>query len=532
VLGLPQLCVDRADLNGMRVRGALRFLDGSHLDERVRAARLGAGLLLCDGIVLLGTIGLLPRHIARRPLVFVALLALGLGMTARLLPWSRWHDRAPSVLALVQVGLWAIGGAVDYEGLRFYTGLLAVAFIFTGLTQPRGASLLLLPCATAAYFVAHSGSGGWAVRLLILVPVWLLTGELLAAALERQRRTQAHIARLLDATRQLAAALDEAAVAQLSAHLAADLLGADMVEVLVAERPGSSRLVNRGQHASRLSPSDAALDIQDEAGIANELTSAIQRGKPLIVADATVWQLGASTLIRDSGVRSAVFVPLSCEEGCLGIVTAFWRTPRPELRTGLDPLTEHAVAFLANEVARALQRTRTTAELVHTAETDPLTGLANRRTYQQALTRMAAGDAVVLLDLDHFKQVNDSYGHAVGDQVLASFAACLLAAAPRQSNCVARYGGEEFALILAEANVDGAAVVLERLQRQWTARAPLATFSAGIAVHRPGQYATVTIGQADEALYRAKASGRARWVYADQPSEPVGTLERLSQVPT
>jgi diguanylate cyclase (GGDEF)-like protein len=510
----------------MRPGSALRFLDGSHPDERIRTARLGAGLLLCDGLVLLATMGLLPHDIARRPLVFVALLAFALGLTARLLPWSRWHVRAPSVLALAQVGLLAIGGSAGYQGLRFYTGLFAVAFIFTGLTQPRGASLLLLPCATTAYAVVHSGNGGWAVRLLILVPVWLLTGELLAAALTRQRRTQTHITRLLDATRQLAAATDEAGAAQLTAHLAADLLGADMVEVLVAEQPGSSRLVNTGQHASRLPPHSVILDIQDQAGIANELTTAIQHGRPLTVADPTTSPLGSSTLICDSGARSAVFVPLTIQDGCLGVIAALWRTLRPELRTGLDPVTGHAAEFLGNEATRALQRTRTAAELAHKAETDPLTGLANRRTFQQVLTRLAATDAVVLVDLDHFKHVNDSYGHAVGDQVLVSFAACLLTAAPRQGNCVARYGGEEFALILAGAGSDGAVVVLERLQRQWAATDPLATFSAGIAVHQTGQPPTMTIGQADNALYQAKAAGRARWVCTDPPLAPSAPLRR------
>ena len=510
----------------------MRFLDGAHLDERVRTARLGAGLLLCDGVVLLATTSLLPRDIPRPPLTFVALLALALGLTVGLLPWSRWPVRAPSVLALVQIALLAIGGSADYQGLRFYTGLLAVAFIFTGLTQPRGASLLLLPFAAAAYALIHGGTAGWAVRLLILVPVWLLTGELLAAALDRQRRTQAHITRLLDATRRLAAAADEAAAAELTARLAADLLGADTAEVLVAQRPGSSRLVNAGRHASRSPVRDVVVDTQDEAGVANDLSRAIRQGQPLIVADTTSWQLGASTLMRDSGVRSAVFLPLPAEDGCVGVIAVLWRTPRPELRTGLDPFPEHAAEFLANEAARALQRTRAAAELAHKAETDPLTGLANRRTYQRALARLAAGDAVVLIDLDHFKRVNDSYGHAAGDQVLADFAACLLAAAPRQGNCVARYGGEEFALILASAGVDGAEVVLERLQRQWLATDPLATFSAGVAVHRPGQYAAVTIAQADDTLYQAKAAGRARWAYAGQPPEAASPSETQARRPT
>jgi PleD family two-component response regulator len=71
--------------------------------------------------------------------------------------------------------------------------------------------------------------------------------------------------------------------------------------------------------------------------------------------------------------------------------------------------------------------------------------------------------------------------------------------------------------------------VLERLQNQWLATDPLATFSAGIAMHLPGQYAAVTIGQADDALYRAKAAGRARWVYAGKPPKPVDTSKALSR---
>ncbi len=124
---------------------------------------------------------------------------------------------------------------------------------------------------------------------------------------------------------------------------------------------------------------------------------------------------------------------------------------------------------------------------------------------------------MVLVDLDHFKRVNDDYGHAIGDETLQAFAACMKDVA-RDADCVARYGGEEFAMVIAEAGVTGAEAVLDRLRQRWTATDPKTTFSAGIAVHEARSSPALTLGRADEALYRAKGDGRDRYQVAERSS--------------
>jgi diguanylate cyclase (GGDEF)-like protein len=149
-----------------------------------------------------------------------------------------------------------------------------------------------------------------------------------------------------------------------------------------------------------------------------------------------------------------------------------------------------------------------TSELERVADTDPLTLLENRRRYDRALATMEPGDAVVLLDLDHFKAVNDRHGHQAGDAALCRLADAMRSVT-RSIDCVARYGGEEFAMVLARAGVRGAQDVLARLRREWQPD-EVATFSAGIAVHRVNEEARATMARADGALYEAKSNGRDR----------------------
>jgi diguanylate cyclase (GGDEF)-like protein len=143
--------------------------------------------------------------------------------------------------------------------------------------------------------------------------------------------------------------------------------------------------------------------------------------------------------------------------------------------------------------------------------TDDLTGLGNRRRANALLESLEPGDALVILDLDHFKLVNDTYGHGRGDELLHELGVHLLAAV-RDQDSVARFGGEEFVLVVRGAR-DPAAIA-GRLVAGWRATNPLATLSAGVAVHGPGRTNHDTFAAADAALYRAKEGGRDRVVVA------------------
>jgi diguanylate cyclase (GGDEF)-like protein len=179
-----------------------------------------------------------------------------------------------------------------------------------------------------------------------------------------------------------------------------------------------------------------------------------------------------------------------------------------------------SVAFIL--LAMAKERT----ELCHrtAAMVDPLTGIANRRSFlqdAQALAKGHGGDprptAALLIDLDHFKSVNDRFGHAIGDRVLEIFAD-VAQASIRASDLIGRLGGEEFAAILRDTGKETAAVVAERLRDGFAkaaqdvdGRPVCATISVGVA-HCDGPVFDVAelLAQADQALYFAKAHGRNR----------------------
>jgi diguanylate cyclase (GGDEF)-like protein len=127
----------------------------------------------------------------------------------------------------------------------------------------------------------------------------------------------------------------------------------------------------------------------------------------------------------------------------------------------------------------------------------------------RALGRIQPENTVIMIDLDHFKAVNDNLGHAEGDRVL-SVLGHTLTAAVRATDRVGRYGGEEFVVILA---AEGADPFLNRLQAEWTrARPHQVTFSAGVAPARPAPGRALEA--ADRAMYRAKQSGRDQWQWA------------------
>lgn len=170
------------------------------------------------------------------------------------------------------------------------------------------------------------------------------------------------------------------------------------------------------------------------------------------------------------------------------------------------------------------ERTLMEEELLRLATTDPLTELANRRRLLEQVEdelarvkRYGNAAAMLMLDIDHFKRVNDTYGHAVGDKVLRHFAG-LAAQHLRQNDLLGRLGGEEFALLLPGTDLEGAALSAERL-RQFVATHPCVTdeltipitVSIGVAEFSPAdQDGDGLMARADEALYRAKQGGRNR----------------------
>lgn len=174
--------------------------------------------------------------------------------------------------------------------------------------------------------------------------------------------------------------------------------------------------------------------------------------------------------------------------------------------------------------------------------TDPLTGLANRRQFRDVLNReidvvARSGESALLLmlDIDHFKKINDTYGHPAGDQVLQAVARCL-ATCVRPMDTVARYGGEEFAVILPSCSMSFGQVVAERIRKAVGALSipvtPLLNLQVTISIG--GAYAPEWVrsttalwtDRADTQLYRAKAGGRNRVCLEEQRMIAVSAEEK------
>ncbi len=192
-----------------------------------------------------------------------------------------------------------------------------------------------------------------------------------------------------------------------------------------------------------------------------------------------------------------------------------------------------AAALLALGLAalsNTLSRTEDELDLAAMAWSDGLTGVANRRRLDRDLAARSNGNAgptaVIMVDVDHFKQVNDTYGHQVGDEVLREIGA-LLSAQVRHDDIVYRYGGEEFCILLPEASQSDARMIADRIVA--AARSielpggNHVTVSVGVADGHPNDVA-ITLETADRALYAAKAGGRNRTSTASSDAD---TLEAV-----
>lgn len=277
------------------------------------------------------------------------------------------------------------------------------------------------------------------------------------------------------------------------------LLGAPEVDLVLLARRGSEQ----------------AIGSVCPAGVDSVLLSAWESRETLLVSEldeeADAWLAHA---LPDA--KNLIITPLSAEGRSVGVLIIEHGN-----RSG-SRVERRVVAMVerfASHVALALRNAWLLEQVQTMATTDGLTGIANRRNFDTSLERELAraarnGDEVtlVMLDLDHFKLLNDTHGHQLGDEVLRQVADAL-AADCRDFDTAARYGGEEFAVVLPGCTSDEAAAAAERLRsivRHVPSVVPI-TASVGVAtfpVHAPD--AGSLVKAADEALYESKRNGRNR----------------------
>jgi diguanylate cyclase (GGDEF)-like protein len=263
----------------------------------------------------------------------------------------------------------------------------------------------------------------------------------------------------------------------------------------------------------------------------------VEHRQPLMMGDSTIeYRRYLPELPKSHGTenrhRSLLFAPMIINNDVIGIISAQSRTAYAYTDRDLATLMT-----LAASVSVAMQNARLYASVLSAARVDELTGAMTRRYFFerasvefQRAQRERAPLSVVMVDLDHFKSLNDTWGHAFGDQVLRTFGT-LAQSHKRAHDLFGRYGGEEFALLLPRANLEGAMRAAQCLRQETEVLAlhcnnqPVrVTASFGVATRAEDDTCIETLlARADSALYRAKTEGRNRveatLQFADDPCQ-------------
>ena len=322
------------------------------------------------------------------------------------------------------------------------------------------------------------------------------------------------LATLFEVTRHLNEGADLERVLGVIAEAAHRLACADSASVLLLDEP-RQKLLCRAAHGLTSEEADSATFKVGE-GLAGWVAA---EGRSLRLDDASSDPRFKKLPGQDRAIRGFCCVPLTGRDGVIGVMTV-----TADQQQAFDESDESILTYLAASVVKDVENAR----LYRLAVTDGLTGVYNRqflserlpaeferhRRYSQALT-------IALVDADHFKAVNDQYGHPAGDAVLRVLAHRCMEVV-REVDLVIRYGGEEFMLILPQTDREGGGEVGERLRGR-VAEEPIAfeeslirlTISVGVAELEPGDLEPKNlIARADAALYNAKKEGRDRVVVA------------------
>lgn len=442
-----------------------------------------------------------PPGMERGVSLVLGVLAVVIGAVIWHLPWDRWHHSAMLLLVPAGLGLTAVFSHLGGIGGYYYSAHYVLIFIVIGVAYPQWTPIRFVPAAALAYvtpLVIENRSASDIASVAWVIPLGAIAGEALAWVAGQLRQAEvlennrvADMGTMVEATIALAHQDDPHSVADSASRLGVKLLHGDAAIVLLTDRSGV--LVGSGGFRWPRIP-ESVRYVRGEQALVDT-----------VVDDAAVSSEGPETdggLAHGLGFQAMLALPLIEAKGSFGVLLVGYRHHDGHF----DQFTQNLAGTFSTQVALALGRLQAIRVLLNASLRDELTGLGNRRQVSMALDLLESGDAVVLLDFDHFKQVNDTRGHLAGDEILRRFGGYLLASM-REIDMVARYGGEEFLLVLRGVGSDGQGAV-ERLAEEWRDVYGDITFSAGVSVHHQGSSSAETLAHADTALYQAKAAGR------------------------
>ncbi len=470
-----------ADRSGEVSRGQVRR--GGRDPAAVRTARpqaaVGAAALLprLSGtfVLVVGTASLLLARlslgaglaITGAELVLPVVVAVALAVACWFVPWARLPAGSTLVVPVSALGLVLfLDGTTDFTSTPgaavAYPIYVILLLAWVGVSEPRVTALAFSPCvgAVMAYVLTrHASTGLTAWSLVVVLPIGVGVGETVAWFAARSRALDGREVRRADDLRRLARLLGGLA----------GLKDLDLAATLVA------------REATGLFGGEAA---------SVELVAA--DGK---TARAAFGHGGAhATSIALIGSQRTV--------GRVEVVSGAHAT---------DDYFERLAELFAMQVGATVEQLYTISELDRDTRRDALTGTGNRRHAADLLDKLRPGEALMVIDLDSFKSVNDTWGHRAGDEVLFRLGVYLQTCV-RGDDDVARLGGDEFVVVTRRG--DDPMRMAQRLLEGWRQEGHPTTLSIGVARHHVGSEADDTLDRADAALYQAKSLGRDQVVLA------------------
>jgi diguanylate cyclase (GGDEF)-like protein len=482
-------------------------------------------------IVAVGSI-LLPPGPAHLPFLVGALGTAGVLLAAERLPaWSRrpaWAAAAPLIPATAGIGM-LIYSAGTITGL---TALLLLPVFYTALYGRPRESLVVIPAVALTLAILGVTAHDSPTVLMRLLVFWVslmsmisiathLLRDRLAASVAGAKEEARQSAVIAEATRILTSILDPTLVVRAAARLATEISSPPNTS---GRRAQYFRVVGDRAEIAADSDDTGASAVGESIPIAEHplMAAVVASGEPLngaINMDACGPQV--RTLLALFHVTHGAYVPIRLDGSIHGVLIASGRG------AGIPADLFERLKTLGNLTELALANASAHRRLEDEASTDPLTGLANRREFERAIVRLPIRRpyAFFAADIDRLKAVNDTFGHAAGDDLIVAVAAAL-SSVVRRGDTVARIGGDEFAVLMLDATPDSAATLALRIQDA-VASTPLtmgiAHLSIGVCTSTGGEPELIR-QVADDALYAAKAGGGAKTVVRDLRSEVFGDV--------
>jgi len=503
------------EIGGARNR-SLRKLAPSPADDPRTMAHL-LGVLFVAGAAL-GAFTLLlphPRQFDDTALLGNVLLAFVAGVAivaaaGKLPPWS--------LQVCVAIGSLTVTRAIYYSHEPdayysfFYLWVTLYAFYFFG--RLWGFVQMAIFGAAYAWVLTEIPSSTPASRWLMTVVSLAVAGFLFDVLARRLREREAEAnarARSLSAVSSIAHELALRTTGESAApaicDAAAQVTGASGVSLWEPSSDGG------GLEATAATDPELVGAVVLLIGRPSGAIRAFNTRKPFFVTEARGSSELDPQLVEKLNVASILFQPIMRGDSPIGVLALYWNEPVSALHEDVDQV----VALLAAEASNAIERTELLARLERAARTDDLTGLPNRRAWDECLARELAHVkrlgttlCVAILDLDHFKEYNDRHGHQTGDRFLKQAAAAWQARI-RETDLIARYGGEEFAIALLDCQLAEAAKMLDLLRGETPEGE---SSSAGVVAWDGEEGEAELFARADAALYEAKRTGRDQVIAA------------------